>query len=473
MSAVTQLEKQPSTETHSGDPGKQVQLLVDKKIRNLEKRKARLEQLQEELAGGKGLNDDQKKAVKKYDDVLEILEFLRDFGKNVSQIFQESSKVAKKAARKEQLEHQQQEMERLKTILLYQDLLIGLGDTKSKKDFLNGANGAVKLDQQQLDNMDELYKVVSPNRDDMSIPFPQQVDQAAVRLVSLADGKQKDAWTGVTYTQLKETLTMVDNSGYFNRNVPEPVPEQIAIEPELTNAQPSAPPISVQPMMPLVAAPTAVNFLQDSTLPQDPAIVSMMPQGMPYPPQFIENGNLSQIAGPKFENGSMIPTQTFTNAHYASYGQYVAAPVTVAQAGMQIPAHLQQLPLSGDMAINSQQAYDQPEYVANMEHLRISSSQEKPRGEGNNGNFRRDARGRGGGGRGNYRGGNRDGNRDRYDNRNQNGGQNGGQYQSNGFGRGGGGQPRGGPRYENKRGQQQHRGYGYNNNSANKEQQEA
>lgn len=42
-----------------------------------------------EAKSGKELNEDQKNAIKKYDQVVEILEFFRDFNKTVGSIFTE------------------------------------------------------------------------------------------------------------------------------------------------------------------------------------------------------------------------------------------------------------------------------------------------------------------------------------------------------------------------------------------------
>ncbi|XP_023326680.1 caprin-1 [Eurytemora carolleeae] len=47
--------------------------IVEKKVRNLEKRKAKLDTYRESKAAGKALNEDQKLAVSKYDEVRSFL----------------------------------------------------------------------------------------------------------------------------------------------------------------------------------------------------------------------------------------------------------------------------------------------------------------------------------------------------------------------------------------------------------------
>ena len=53
----------------------------------------KLDLLRKELTDGKTLNDDQKKAVSKFEDVIDNLEFFRDFSKSVQKIYDEVSRV--------------------------------------------------------------------------------------------------------------------------------------------------------------------------------------------------------------------------------------------------------------------------------------------------------------------------------------------------------------------------------------------
>jgi hypothetical protein len=44
----------------------------------------------------------------------------------------------------------------------------------------------------------------------------KEIDSSAEELLSLAEGKPREAWTGVTFRQLKELLTKIVNNKYFN-----------------------------------------------------------------------------------------------------------------------------------------------------------------------------------------------------------------------------------------------------------------
>jgi len=52
--------------------------IVEKKMRNLEKRKGKLDGYRESCAKGKPLNEDQKLAVSKYEEVIGTLEALKE-----------------------------------------------------------------------------------------------------------------------------------------------------------------------------------------------------------------------------------------------------------------------------------------------------------------------------------------------------------------------------------------------------------
>merc|ERR1712013_632343 len=52
--------------------------IVEKKVRNLEKRKGKLDAYRDTLQRGKSLNEDQQAAVAKYDEVIGTLEFARE-----------------------------------------------------------------------------------------------------------------------------------------------------------------------------------------------------------------------------------------------------------------------------------------------------------------------------------------------------------------------------------------------------------
>jgi hypothetical protein len=87
----------PTTTTDSAntDPLSQAVLLLDKKQRNLGKRKEKLESYREEAKKGKELNKDQKEALEKYSDVLGQIECLKELNEQFKKLQTDSTKVQK------------------------------------------------------------------------------------------------------------------------------------------------------------------------------------------------------------------------------------------------------------------------------------------------------------------------------------------------------------------------------------------
>lgn len=215
MPSAFKLEKQTSTD--APDTVKQILTVVEKKVRNLEKRKGKLDTYKNDHKNGKELNEDQKNAVKKYDLVVELLEFAKELQKSFNGVVHECIKLQKKAAKREQAERQQQEIQRIRELLLLQDILVNMGTVEIRNDFLLGNNGALLLDEDKLSQLDEFYKLVSPDRnsEDDDTPFEEQLLAAAEHLTSLLDGKNKEI-LNTTYKSLKELLIKINDCGYFS-----------------------------------------------------------------------------------------------------------------------------------------------------------------------------------------------------------------------------------------------------------------
>ncbi|XP_076365933.1 caprin-1-like [Tachypleus tridentatus] len=76
-SASCKLEKRMVI-VEASDPVKQIINILEKKIRKLVKKKGKLDVCKNELSEGKELNEDQLKAIGKYDQVVGVLEFSND-----------------------------------------------------------------------------------------------------------------------------------------------------------------------------------------------------------------------------------------------------------------------------------------------------------------------------------------------------------------------------------------------------------
>ncbi|XP_031782494.1 caprin homolog [Nasonia vitripennis] len=215
-SANPKLEKQASTE--AVDPIKQAIIVIEHKIRNLEKRKGKLESYRDIVKNGGELNADQKTAVAKYDEVQQTLDITRELYKQIVGIANDAAKQQKKLARKEALERMQQDISKVREVLLIQDTLMNMGAQGVRDDFINGVNGAIKLAEEDMKYLDDLYNEVmlKHERQESEPSFLQQAQKVAEHYVLIVDGKQREV-VGTTYSKLKDIITSITQCGYFDQ----------------------------------------------------------------------------------------------------------------------------------------------------------------------------------------------------------------------------------------------------------------
>ncbi|KAM6980317.1 caprin-1a isoform 2-T2 [Aplochiton taeniatus] len=198
---------------------KQVLGVMDKKVRNMEKKKAKLDDYQTKKSKGERLNQDQLDALTKFQEVINNLDFARELQKSFLSLGQDIQKAVKKAARREQLQREEMEQRRLKMVLELQFLLDRLGEDSARQDLKRpDASATPLLSDADLSALDEFYKLVGPERDH-NVRLTEQYEEASLHLLDLLEGRDK-AVAGTTYKGLKETLDKVLLSGYFDRAQP-------------------------------------------------------------------------------------------------------------------------------------------------------------------------------------------------------------------------------------------------------------
>ncbi|KAF7664622.1 hypothetical protein LDENG_00171410 [Lucifuga dentata] len=195
---------------------KQVLGVIDKKVRNMEKKKAKLDDYQEKKNKGERLNQDQLEALSKFQEITNNLEFARELQKSFLALGQEVQKAVKKSARREQLQRDEVEQRRLKTVLELQFLLQRLEDENVRQDLKQpDATGSLLLTDADLTSFDEFCKLVGPDRN-CDVRLTDRYEEASLHLWELLEGRDK-AVAGTTYKSLRETLDKVLLSGYFDR----------------------------------------------------------------------------------------------------------------------------------------------------------------------------------------------------------------------------------------------------------------
>uniref|UniRef100_A0A2K5Q0X6 Caprin-1 dimerization domain-containing protein n=1 Tax=Cebus imitator TaxID=2715852 RepID=A0A2K5Q0X6_CEBIM len=201
----------PGTRAVQTEAMKQILGVIDKKLRNLEKKKGKLDDYQERMnKGERRLNQDQLDAVSKYQEVTNNLEFAKESQRGFMALSQDIQKTVKKTARWEQLMREEAEQKRLKTALELQYVLDKLGDDEVRTYLKQGLNGVPILSEEELSLLDEFCKLVDPERD-VSLRLNEQYEHASIHLWDLLEGKEKSVCGKV----LKEIVECAFQSNYF------------------------------------------------------------------------------------------------------------------------------------------------------------------------------------------------------------------------------------------------------------------
>nr|XP_048288682.1 caprin-2 isoform X4 [Myodes glareolus] len=218
------LSPQPSTLSSAASPSQAYETYIDNgliclkhKIRNIEKKKLKLKDYKDRLKNGEQLNPDQLEAVEKYEEVLHHLEFAKELQKTFSALSQDLLKAQKKAQKREHMLKLEAEKKKLRTILQAQYVLQSLTQEHVQKDFRGGLNGAMYLPSKELDYLIKFSKLTCPERNG-SLSVEDQMEQSSLYFWDLLEGSEK-AVVGTTYKHVKDLLSKLLNSGYFE-NVP-------------------------------------------------------------------------------------------------------------------------------------------------------------------------------------------------------------------------------------------------------------
>ncbi|XP_037795513.1 caprin-1-like [Penaeus monodon] len=218
--------------TDNLEPIQKVATLLEKKIRNLEKRRTKLEQYRVDIRAGKKLNEDQQLAIQNYDNVLANLDLMRELSQQCSNIVSEHNKVSKRQLKREQQERFQEEVNRVKEILKIQEVLHQMGQEEARTDFLAGTNGAVQLEPENINQLDAFFKLVTPTRSEgQPLPeFNDELRKAGEHFLHLLEGRNKEV-ASTTYKALRNIVEQISVCCYPERK-PTTTEEAISKEPE-------------------------------------------------------------------------------------------------------------------------------------------------------------------------------------------------------------------------------------------------
>ncbi|XP_038637039.1 caprin-2 isoform X2 [Scyliorhinus canicula] len=188
------------------------------KIRNIEKKKAKLDDYKERLKQEE-LNQDQLDAVDKYEEVIHNLEFAKDLQKTFVALNQELLKAQKKTLRREQLLRTEMEKRRLRTVLHIKYVLENFKQEHVQNDFRDGINGAFIISRKEISLLKDFCKLVCPERNER-MALEDQIELVSNQMWELLEGADKIV-VGSTYKHLKEAISRLLNCAYFD-SIPVP-----------------------------------------------------------------------------------------------------------------------------------------------------------------------------------------------------------------------------------------------------------
>jgi len=216
------------------EPIKNMVCVLDKKLRNLEKRKLKLVETKKKAEDGSAvLNDDQKKALENITLVDNSLVTVKDIHKTLGTVEQEYVKLARKDQKRIKQEQkeivEQKSKDTVVRTIQIQALLQELSDDV-RPDFLSNTNGACQLSDNDLANLDSFYELINVNSETRKTNFSSRVAEVAMHIFNLIESKETVAFESVTYKELNGILTRIEESGYFNKS--EEVPEEASPDEE-------------------------------------------------------------------------------------------------------------------------------------------------------------------------------------------------------------------------------------------------
>lgn len=243
MPSASSKSSQPQLQVCSADliqePLKHAVLVMDKKLRNLEKRKLKLFETQKKKELGSELNEDQKKALENLAIVDNSLILVKELHKNLATLDQEYGKLVKKEQKRVKQEKKDKLDDGHQNLALRMVEVQGvLGDLTEevRPDFVSGTNGACKLTEKELDNLDAIYELINPAAvEGEQKNLSDRVKSAGNHLINLVQAKDTPVLDDITYMKLYEVVQRVLASGYFDKVSGEIATTEVIIAEEETS----------------------------------------------------------------------------------------------------------------------------------------------------------------------------------------------------------------------------------------------
>jgi len=200
-----------SMDLTNADPITQAILVVDKKQRNLGKRKEKLESYHQEANKGKELHKDQKDALSKYPEVLGQIECAKELSEQLKKIQTESLKNQKRLSKQMAEEKRSQISQRLREYAQIRYLL---------------DHRPTSLKPEESSLLDELSPIIIPSDNSINT-ISRSVDTVLTFYQGGPLSSSIKTQTGKTPQEIREIFEqIIQNSNTISSSVPSPPSEQ-------------------------------------------------------------------------------------------------------------------------------------------------------------------------------------------------------------------------------------------------------
>ncbi|CAD5120965.1 DgyrCDS9510 [Dimorphilus gyrociliatus] len=247
---------------------------LEKKIRNLDKRKTKLQGYQSKLDSGEVLEPEQKEAISHYGEVLGVIEFAKEMHKTYTEVLKDVAKIesdierindpmksepttkkrestasddtSSESADSEQVIKLKTDAplnEDVKFVLKIQDILLQLTMEETRTDLINGVNEAPQLSKRDVDALVRMYSLLSTERR-IGKKYNDIISSASYHLIRIIN-KSPEQIPGldVSYSYICKLLDKLAKSNYFDTLIPpmapiQPIPPN-PVDTELPDTKPA------------------------------------------------------------------------------------------------------------------------------------------------------------------------------------------------------------------------------------------
>ncbi|CAF1066980.1 unnamed protein product [Didymodactylos carnosus] len=319
----------------SNDPLTQAVLMLEKKQRNLVKRKDKLESYEQEAKSGKELNKDQKDALAKYGEVIGQIECAKETYEQLKKLQQESGKLQKRTQKQLQDEKRSHVSQRLREYTQLRVIMEDIRNEQSRKK-LETMGISLKLDDVAI--FDELYKAVVPQTaGDLSQPMDKQLSRCIEQFLNIYDGnpKKTSGIQGKTCGELKEFIEQYTTkySQIFGGTPPQQ--KSISIQEQQTPLEQEYIPTPTTPVVPsetATAVPKMIHEVKSTptiappppptpamVLPQRQSRQNLQQQSANDSPMYANNSNVTPSAQMQQPSSTSLTYTNPTNVNSMSH----------------------------------------------------------------------------------------------------------------------------------------------------------